>query len=495
MNDRKALASLIQSGHCCLAISTLEEEYALGLVREIAVAGNRPAWMWSVSGGVQDAVVAGSVLVPETEDPVSGLSHFGQLSNSPLCITLDLAAHVREERTLRVLRNLLHQFQGTGSQLIMIDYLEELPQVIAEYTTRFPISLPDEQELEQIVVETLRRAHRERVIDIHMPRSGLRTIVRNLRGLSRRQAQEIIVDTVALDRRFDESDINTVLAGKRQALHKGRLLEYIEVPVSLAEIGGLKRLKSWLAQRQNAFGEQAQNFGLTPPRGVLLLGVQGAGKSLCAKAIATAWRQPLLRMDVGALYDRYVGESERRLREALQQAEVMSPLILWIDEIEKAFASAASHNTDGGLSQRMFATLLTWMQERAAAVFLVATANDIDALPPELLRKGRFDEIFFVDLPQRETRRDIFAIHLKKRRRDPAMFDLDRLADVASGFSGAEIEQVVVAALYDAYSAGVDLATEHIERAIQTSPPLSITMAERVEALRAWAEGRCVPAD
>ena len=226
-----------------------------------------------------------------------------------------------------------------------------------------------------------------------------------------------------------------------------------------------------------------------------MLGVQGAGKSLCAKAIATAWQRPLLRMDVGALYDRYVGESERRLRDSLGQAEAMAPIVLWIDEIEKAFASAASQSTDGGLSKRMFGTLLTWMQEHTAPVFLVATANDIEALPPELLRKGRFDEIFFVDLPREDTRAQIFAIHIKKRRRDPDHFDLAHLAATAEGFSGAEIEQAVISALHEAFAQNTNLTTQHILHAVKTSPPLSVTMAEKVTALRHWAKTRCVPAD
>jgi SpoVK/Ycf46/Vps4 family AAA+-type ATPase len=297
------------------------------------------------------------------------------------------------------------------------------------------------------------------------------------------------------DRRFDADDINTVLAHKRRALHSGKLLEYVETPVDLEEIGGLRRLKGWLAQRRSALGDKAVEFGLTAPRGVLMLGVQGAGKSLCAKAIATGWGRPLLRLDVGSLYDRYVGESERRLRESLAQAEMMAPIILWIDEIEKAFASAASQSTDGGLSKRMFGTLLTWMQEHAAPVFLVATANDIEALPPELLRKGRFDEIFFVDLPQADTREQIFAIHLRKRRRDPAAFDLPALASASEGYSGAEIEQAVYAGLHSVFAAGQTLTTGHLLKALQESPPLSVTMAERVAALRRWAKGRCVPAD
>jgi SpoVK/Ycf46/Vps4 family AAA+-type ATPase len=300
---------------------------------------------------------------------------------------------------------------------------------------------------------------------------------------------------VAEDRRFDAEDINTVLTGKRRALKGTGLLEFIQTPVDLAEIGGLKRLKHWLAHRQQATTDEAAAFGLDAPRGVLLLGVQGAGKSLSAKAIATAWQRPLLRMDVGALYDRYVGESERRLRDTLRQAEAMAPIVLWIDEIEKAFASAASRNTDGGLSQRMFGTMLTWMQEHNEPVFLVATANDIEALPAELLRKGRFDEIFFVDLPKFQTRKEIFAIHLRKRKRDPEKFNLDKLAEASDGYSGAEIEQGIISALHEAYSAGREIDTDTIVRMLATSPPLSVTMAEKVDALRKWANGRCVKAE
>jgi SpoVK/Ycf46/Vps4 family AAA+-type ATPase len=257
----------------------------------------------------------------------------------------------------------------------------------------------------------------------------------------------------------------------------------------------MKRLKKWLELRKDAFGPEAAEFGLTAPRGVLMLGVQGAGKSLCAKAIATAWHQPLLRMDPSTLYASYIGESERNLREALRQTEMMSPVILWIDEIEKAFASAASRSADGGLSQRMFGTLLTWLQEHEAPVFVVATANDIEALPPELLRKGRFDEIFFVDLPIAATRKEILAIHLRKRNREPEKFDVDELAEASEGYSGSEIEQAIISALHEAYANKRDVDTGLILSALRNSPPLTVTMAESVEALRAWAEGRCVPAD
>jgi SpoVK/Ycf46/Vps4 family AAA+-type ATPase len=228
---------------------------------------------------------------------------------------------------------------------------------------------------------------------------------------------------------------------------------------------------------------------------MLLLGVQGAGKSLSAKAVATAWQRPLLRLDAGSLYEKFIGESERHLREALRQAEMMAPVVLWIDEIEKGFASAASQSSDGGLSKRMFGALLTWMQEHRASVFLVATANDIEALPPELLRKGRFDEIFFVDLPGLEARHAIFEIHLARRKRDPNQFDLAALCEASEGYSGAEIEQAIVGALYDAFAAKAELTTQHVLAALRNSPPLSVTMAEKVAELREWAQGRCVPAE
>jgi SpoVK/Ycf46/Vps4 family AAA+-type ATPase len=285
------------------------------------------------------------------------------------------------------------------------------------------------------------------------------------------------------------------LAEKRKQFQSAGLLEYVESPVDLGEIGGLNKLKEWLRVRQNVLSDEAAAFGIPAPRGLLMLGMQGAGKSLSAKAVATSWQRPLLRLDVGALYDRYIGESERRLRDALRQAEMMSPIILWIDEIEKGFASAASQSTDGGLSKRMFGSLLTWMQEHKTQVFLIATANDIEALPPELLRKGRFDEIFFVDLPRLEARRQIFSIHLAKRHRNPDAFDLDTLAEQSDGFSGAEIEQAVIAALCHAFSAKTELTTAALATAIKTSPPLSVTMAERVQALRQWAAGRCMAAD
>jgi len=495
MDDFERFEQLINGRYCCISIVTHEERYALEVVRQITLALGRDMWIWSASDGVKEGLLAGSPSIADTDRAEAGLANLAGANPGSICVTLDLAEHLRSGKALRVLRDMIDRCDKSGITIVMIDSKDNLPDVIKSYSRPFEISFPDEKELHEIIRATLQRIHRKKPIEVGITQKGLDTIVRNLRGLTRRQAVRIITDTVVADRRFDDGDINVVIASKRRMIQRGGLLEYIETPLDLSEIGGMKHLKQWLSQRKDAFSSDAAKFGLTAPRGVLMLGVQGAGKSLCAKAIAAAWHQPLLRMDPGALYASFIGESERNLRDALRQTEMMAPVVLWIDEIEKAFASAASRSADGGLSQRLFGTLLTWLQEREAPVFVVATANDIEALPPELLRKGRFDEIFFVDLPDAPVREEIFAIHLKKRGRIAANFDLDPLARASEGYSGSEIEQAVISALHEAYSDKAELDTERIVSAIRNSPPLSVTMAESVQCLRAWAQDRCVPAD
>ena len=494
MGDGQQLERLIRGGYPCISIVTHEEQYALEIVRVAALNLNSPLWIWSMGIGVRDGLLSGGCTVADTEQAAPGLRNLIDTAPGSICVTLDVGEHLKG-LTLRMLRDLIENIERTGSTLIMIDGTDKLPEVVRTHARSFDLSLPGEKELENLVRRTLRRFHRDKPIEVAVTRKGLETIVRNLRGLTRRQAERVILDTISEDRRFDDEDINIVLAGKRQMIQRGELLEYIQTPQNLKEIGGMRRLKRWLRTRSEAFSADAEAFGLRAPRGVLMLGVQGAGKSLCAKAIATAWGQPLLRLDPGSLYNSFIGESEANLRRALHQTEAMAPVILWIDEIEKGFASAASQSTDGGLSKRLFGTLLTWMQEHQAPVFVIATANDIEALPPELLRKGRFDEIFFVDLPNSAVRKQIFAIHLKKRQRDPKQFDLARLARLADGFSGSEIEEAVMAALHEAYADKAELGTDRIAAALEISPPLSVTMAEKVQALREWAKGRCVPAD
>ena len=491
MTDQQRFEQLVLARHPCVHIVTYEEDYALQTVRHAAVANGWDCWMWTVTGGLRDALLEGARAVADTEHPAAALYHLcqGRGGTRGLFVMLDLAAHLKDERTLRTLREAIAKLGGSGCTLVLIDQHDEVPPVVKATTTRLEISFPDEQELTEIIKRTLREVNEERRITLSLNKRELDVVVRNLRGLTRRQARQVIIDSVAHDRRFDADDINHILSLKRQALGALGLLDFVEAPTSIDEIGGLRRMKQWLTRRQDALSDEAGAFGIPPPRGVLMLGVQGAGKSLAAKAVATAWKRPLLRMDVGALYDKYIGESERKLRDALRQAEMMSPIILWIDEIEKAFASAAAQSSDGGLSKRMFGTLLTWMQEHRAPVFLIATANDIEALPPELLRKGRFDEIFFVDLPDLDARAQIFSIHLRKRKRDPKQFDVAALAQASEGFSGAEIEQGVISALHDAFAAKQELKREHILSALKCSPPVG-----HVAESRSCACGRRVVA-
>ncbi|MCA9309911.1 MAG: AAA family ATPase [Phycisphaerales bacterium] len=494
MDNQGRIEQLLESQHPCIAVVSDEEPYALDLVRQATMGGARKFMVWSVVDGLRDGLLEDAETLPETDHPAAGLYALSQWREPFVAVFLDLCLHLEDGRTRRALRQLIAHAERMASSVVLINATGDLPPEVRGQVTRCTLDLPGEEEIGDIVRRTVKEVHRRTPVEATMARGDFQAVVRNLRGLTRAQVRRVIMDVICDDRRFDAADIPAVLSRKRHMVSAEGTLEFIETPTDLSEVGGLVHLKSWLAERQGALSDEARAFGLVPPRGVLMLGVQGAGKSLCARAIATAWQRPLLRLDAGSLYDRYVGASERNLRETLRQAETMAPIVLWIDEIEKAFAGAASSSTDGGLSRRMFGALLTWMQDREAPVFIVATANDIEALPPELLRKGRFDEIFFVDLPEVEVRAEIFAIHLRKRGRDPASFDLAGLAAEASGFSGAEIEQAVTAGLHAAFASGRELTEADLVAAVRRSPPLSVTMSEKLAHLRAWAATRCVPA-
>ena len=495
-SDVDRLLSLLRSGRSAIVIATHEEREAVELIHTVALMLGQTVSEWSSTIGVREAMLADTPAIPDTENAAAGMHLLAEKHADRVCLLLDVGMHLSDPCTLRALRDLVARAHARDGCVVLIEHdAANLPPVVRSHATFFELSLPTDKDLKDLVRTVVQHAHRRSPITIELSRPDLDAIVENLRGLTRRQATLIIQSTFADDRRLDASDLAIVVAEKRRMLQADGLLEYVETPTDINDVGGLTRLKHWLDRRAHAFDANAQSFGITPPRGVLLLGVQGAGKSLSAKAIATAWKRPLLRLDPGSLYDRYVGESERRLRDCLRQAEAMAPIVLWIDEIEKGFASAGAESNDGGLSKRMFGTLLTWMQEHRAPVFFVATANDIEALPPELLRKGRFDEIFFVDLPNDAAREAIFRIHLRRRNRDPNDFDLTQLVAQSSGYSGAEIEQAIVSSLHQAFGERADLTSEHIAAALRESPPLSVTMRERIDSLRAWASGRCVPAD
>jgi SpoVK/Ycf46/Vps4 family AAA+-type ATPase len=503
---RDQLKKLFEARVPAVRLVTFEEPDVLEMVLDVAGALKLEPWVWSATMGIRRGVLAGPPM-PDTTNAAAALhAMLTQATEPSLFVMLDLADHLDDKVACRATKELIEGLReqikvgrygldsGRHSRLAMIDHRENVPDVIASLTTRHMIPMPDDEEVEAIIRRCVQKANKERPVAVDMTKRELASIVQNLRGLTRRQVEQVVHEAVADDRAFNAADVPRIMSAKRRLLRSAGVLEFVEAPTSIDDIGGLSVLKKWLEHRREIF-VGGDGDGIDVPRGVLLLGVQGAGKSLAAKAIATAWKRPLMRLDPGALFDRYIGESERRLREALQQAEAMSPVVLWIDEIEKGFASAASASNDGGLSRRMFGSLLTWMQEHKDPVFLVATANDIEALPPELLRKGRFDEIFFVDLPGDSAREMIFSIHLRKRKHDPKAFDLPLLAGESSGFSGSEIEQAIISAMTTRRAEKKPLDSAAIVEALRTSPPLSVTMAEKVEALRRWAKGRCVGAE
>ena len=488
MGDRQAFEHLLRARYPCVLITTSEEDHASSVVVGAAIAVKRQLRSWSVVTGLREGLFNEEhQVIADSNHAAGALRRITEIDEPSVFMFSDLLDHVDNEVTRRALREAISHCRRRSSTLVLIDHRSDWPDWLRADGTPFSISLPDAAEIERMIRDTISRMKIEDHIKIEVTKPCFEQMIAAMRGLTRRQVVQAVRDVAAEGGRFDDSDLDRVLAFKQQMLRETGLLETVSAGGSLEAVGGFSRLKRWLELR-----ERGRQHDLGEARGILLLGVPGSGKSLCGQAIARDMHRPLLRLDAGRLYDRYVGESERRLREALAQAEAMSPVVLWMDEIEKGFAGAASHSTDGGLSQRMFGALLTWMQEHRSAVFLVATANDIDALPPELLRKGRFDEIFFADLPDEEVRAEIFALHLKRRGHEPAGFDCAALAAAAEGFSGAEIEQVIVAAAYEALANDSALAQSHLLAVIGESPPLACTAAEKVQALQQWARGRAV---
>jgi SpoVK/Ycf46/Vps4 family AAA+-type ATPase len=492
MIDRLKL--LIRSENPILAVEARDEEQATALIRRAADELGRPLFEWSVTAGMARTRPSAAETGVKPAKPAAALDYvLDNKGEREIYLLKDLGAHCRDPYIVRQLRDVATRSNVT---VILLD-ADPLPDAVRRLAVPLRLPLPDAAELERVVRDTFRAIKEKSYHEVTatITRRDMETLVQTLRGLTAAEAARVVAAAVHDDDTLSAEDLPRVVEAKRHLLQSAGCLESITVNVAPEEIGGLDNLKAWLARRRGGMSSRARAFGLEPPRGILLLGVQGCGKSLCAKVVASDWNVPLLRMDPGVLYQKFIGESENRLREALTQAETMAPVVLWIDEIEKAFASAAADSADGGLSQRMFGTLLSWMQDHRSPIFMVATANNLAALPPELMRKGRFDEVFFVDLPHAAARKQILSVHLRRRQRDPAQFALDELAKLTEGFSGAELEQVVVSALYAAFAEDRELTDEHLRTEIHVTKPLSVLMGERVRQLRAWAADRCVPAD
>ena len=492
-DNLKDLAVVIQSRFPLIQVETSEETRMLRLLERVSNLENWPLFVWSIADGIRRVV--GADVIRETNELRAALLHIDKTPQNGVYVLLDAQPYFEDPINVRLVKEIAQNYHKTARTLIFIGARLDLPKDFTHMSAHFKLPLPDVAAVREIFKEEAQLWQRQEGGGaLKGDQQAVELIVQYLAGMCEEDVRRLIREAMRNDGMINFDDVRRVLKFKREALGHDGLLEFEMDTGNLNDVGGLGGLKRWLDLRRVAFSGDASRMGVDPPKGVLLLGVQGAGKSMAAKAIAGSWNVPLMRLDFAVLYNKFHGESERNLREALKQAEAMAPCVLWIDEIEKGLA-ADGGGSDGGVSRRLLGTVLTWMAERAAKVFLVATANDVTQLPPELLRKGRLDEIFFVDLPQADTRADIFRIHLKKRKLDAAKFDLPQLAVAADGFSGAEIEQAIVAAIYEALATKLPLATGHVLAEIGRTRPLSVVMAEKVEALREWAAGRTVRAD
>jgi len=483
------LELLIASHHAIVAIESPEEDRVRRLVAEAAARQDLPFFEWKVTTGLARAGP-----LHETDRPAQALKIVCGMQTEAVYLFYDLHKYFDDPAILRALRDVGQSFSGDRRTLFLCAPAIDVPDDLKACSAVIRLELPDAAMLRELAVRTLRGLGAPKRITIDLSLAEIEQLVDSLRGLTLQEAQRVLMTAALDDLRLDRKDFAHVLERKKELIAHDGVLELDAQDASLQQVGGLDDLKAWLKKRGAGFGADAQKYGLEPPRGLLLIGVQGCGKSLCARAVASEWGLPLLRMDAGALYDKFVGESERRMRGALQTAEAMAPCVLWIDEIEKGLSGRTGSESDGGLSRRIFGSFVTWLQDRRRPVCVVATANDIQALPPELLRKGRFDEIFFVDLPADAARRSILAVHLVKRRQDPARFDLTTLAGASEGFSGAELESAIVAALYSAFTDRTALTTAHILAELSRTVPLSRTCREAIDELRTWAKGRTVQA-
>jgi AAA+ superfamily predicted ATPase len=492
-DETRDLAFLLRSRFPILTVETPEEQRFLTLVERATNLENLALFTWSVACGLKRQNRPD--VFSNTHDLSEALKHIYGLPQNGAFVFFDAQPYLDNPISLRMIREMAMAYTQTPRTLIFVGASVQLPAELQRMSAVYRLSLPTIDELRELFKEEAafwKSAHDGQAL--RGDHKAFELMLQHLVGFAQDDARRLIRQSLDDDGTITMEDVARVLRHKHEALGSSGLLALEMGETSFSDVGGQVALKRWLSRRYPAFVGEEGTANLTPPKGVLLLGVQGSGKSLAAKSVAGTWQVPLLRLDFGALYNKYHGETERNLRDALRTAQAMAPCVLWLDEVEKGLGSGDSDG-DGGVSRRVLGAFLTWMNERQERVFIVATANDISRLPPELLRKGRFDEIFFVDLPEAPIRIEILQIHLNKRKLDATTFDLEALAGAAQGFSGAELEQAVIAAQYDAYATKAPLDTAMLLNEIRSTRPLSVVRAEEVAGLREWAMERTVCVD
>src|ERR1700704_5624556 len=504
------LKILINSSTPIVVMETVEEVCAMSLVRTACSQLSLPVFEWTIADGLVrcgndiaapalSAPGAGVGVAPKTgmyntADPVQALANLETMTIEAVFVLKDFHRHMDNPVVVRRLRDVGQKFSANRRTLVLTAPAIEMPPELVSLVEFLDLPLPDRDRLREIIREPYTRMAGTHTLKLQLDSNGVDAMAANLRGLTEEAAERAISQTIVGRLALSPECITDVLDAKKALLKRSEMLEFVDSTDNMASVGGLDNLKRWLQQRRGSWDDQARQFGLDPPKGVIILGVQGCGKSLCARAVAGEWKLPLVKFDTAAVYDKFIGETEKRIQKVFKVAEGLAPCVLWIDELEKVFAGSGPDlaSTDAGVSSRLLASFLSWMQERKAPVFVAATCNNVTVLPPELIRKGRFDELFFVDLPSVDERKQVFSIQLTKRKRNPADYDLDRVAEAAKGFSGAEIESAVQTGLYAAFSRKQELGNEDLLTALSSTVPLSVTRAEEIAELRAWAKDRAV---
>jgi SpoVK/Ycf46/Vps4 family AAA+-type ATPase len=496
MSFDQEIETLIRARYPILYLVSSEEARLQTLLLNVAQRRQKKVYEWSCTTGL---VPAGTSIQSQkhrhapTKDPLAALDQVIDQIEPAIFLFKDFHPFLTRNNfaVVRRLKEIALHLKNSFKTIILIAPVLDIPTELEKEVTVLNHPLPTRDELSELLDKIIEEVRQLKRVTIELDDAGRERLLQAALGLTLGEAENVFARIIVKNERLSGDDVNEVFAEKQQIIRKNGLLEYYATEETFANVGGLAVLKDWLQKRARALTDEARQFGLPAPKGILLLGVQGCGKSLSAKAVSSLWQLPLLRFDVGRMFGSLVGSSEENIRKAIAVAESVAPAILWVDEIDKAFAGAqGSGASDGGTTARVFGTFLTWLSEKTAPVFVVATANDISQLPPELLRKGRLDEIFFVDLPSADERAEIFRIHLARRRRATEKFELPALVEHSVGFSGAEIEQAVISGLYDAFYDRAELATAHVLEALRQTVPLSKTMDEHISRLRAWAEGR-----
>jgi SpoVK/Ycf46/Vps4 family AAA+-type ATPase len=488
------LETLVRARYPILQITSYEEDRVEQALAEVATRRGKNLVCWSITRGLyghgESLTKSKRAFSASTTDPVTALDEVIRQVDPTIFLLWDLHPFLKDHSVVRKLRELAHHLKSSPKTLVMVSPEMLIPPELEKDITPVEFPLPNLDEMGDLLDGIVTDIKEHGQMELSVTPQDREKLLKAAMGLTLKEAENAFARAVVQRGKLSSGELPLILGEKKRVIQKSGILEYYEAAESLDDVGGLDGLKEWVRKRSVAFTEEARRFGLSAPKGLLLLGVQGCGKSLSARAISAVWNLPLLRLDMGRIFSSLVGSSEENMRKAIATAESVAPSLLWIDEIDKAFAGMQGGNSDGGTGSRVLGTFLTWLQEKDTPVFVIATANNIANLPPELLRKGRLDEIFFVDLPDEYERHEIFKIHLERRGRAPQDYDLVELAARADGFSGSEIEQVVNSALYDAFDQKAELHEDHLLHSMSECVPLSTTRKEEIEHLRNWATTR-----